>query len=83
MSKKLFEKNIEDAYYDLIYSSILEFYEKNEYSISLKTDNVPEPSEIQLEEIAVEKIRFRDDIFPEEAFNARTTAEEVYEHYLY
>ncbi|MDD2259434.1 MAG: ImmA/IrrE family metallo-endopeptidase [Acholeplasmataceae bacterium] len=76
MSKKLFEKYIEDAYYDLIYSSILEFYEKNEYSISLKTDNVPEPSEIRLEEIAVEKIRFRDDIFQEETeFKLRVRAD--------
>ncbi len=76
MSKKLLEKYIEDRYYDLIYSSILDFYEKNESSVSLTTYNVPEPSEIKLEEISVEKIRFRDDIFQEKTeFKLRVKAD--------
>jgi len=76
MSKKLLEEYIEDTYYDLIYSEILDFYEENESSISLKTRNVPKPSEIKLEEISVEKIRFRDDIFQEKTeFKLRVRAD--------
>jgi hypothetical protein len=76
MSKKLLEKYIEDTYYELIYSSILNFYEENEMSISLKTRNVPDPSEVKLEEVSVEKIRFRDDIFEEKTeFKLRVRAD--------
>lgn len=65
MSKKLLEKHIEDTYYNSIFSEIFKFYKGNKSSLDLTTKNVPSPSDTKLEEITVEKVKFRDDIFQE------------------
>lgn len=56
------EKIIEDQYYDDVFKAVLRYYNENRSLFDLHTYAIPYPSFIQLTDIAVSKVYFKDDI---------------------
>ncbi len=63
MSCNSVEKYIENKYRDYIFSKILKFYNEIKSHLDMHTYAVPYPTFITLDEITVEKVYFKDDIF--------------------
>lgn len=54
---------IDELYYNDIFEEVNDYFLKNRFQLNFNTNLIPNPSYVKLEDISIEKIYYRDDIF--------------------